>query len=146
MTIVQVAKKLGKHPATIRAWVRRGAPCLTLGSVGRGHGSCLDLDALQRWRVQQLAPGLTSRADDDLLGIVETALLDCLRRDGLAQRARITDPQAALIVVLVYERFFRNLKQTPMTAARLPVKMKRQCAIWLDSVEQRGLLNRRVDT
>lgn len=116
---------------------------MDLGSVGRGHGSDLDLDEVTRWRMQQAFPLAADRSDDDMLQKFEHGLLDALKRDDLAKRVRISDPQAALCILIVYERLFRNLKQRPMTKPEVPAQLSHLGDIYLNSIEHETFLSRR---
>lgn len=66
LTVDQVAAALGVKPPTVREWVRRGAPTVTLGDPagGRGRGSTFDLETLRAWRLSnsRIAPEGSDRA------------------------------------------------------------------------------------
>ena len=143
MTFPQAAKVLNFHISTLRKWVGQGAPTDELGAVGRGHATQVDPDALMRWRMAKVAPTLARRSQDELLTIMETALLDCVKRDSVAAKAGLTDGQAAMVVLLVFERLFRNVKETPLTADHLPAGMASLRAIYIDSIERRTFSPRR---
>jgi hypothetical protein len=72
------AQGLGVSVATLRRWVRQGAPCIQPGEVGRGHGAQVDLDEIRRWRTAEL--GLSTPAVD-LMPKIGQAMQDLLRRD-----------------------------------------------------------------
>ena len=130
------AKQLRLHRSTLSKWLKAGAPCVEEGSDGRGHTAIVDLDALMRWRAGKLAPGLAQRNEDDMLQLFETALMDSLKRDDLARRAKITDMQAALILLVIFERLYRNVKQEPLTPQHVPAQMRHLCTDYLNSVER----------
>jgi hypothetical protein len=46
----KAADVLGVKPDTVRAWLRRGAPCVEPGSNGPGKSAKVDVEALRRWR------------------------------------------------------------------------------------------------
>lgn len=136
VSLRESAKFFRVDVSTIRRWVQIGCPCLALGSVGRGHGTLLDLEAVARWRAAQCVPQLTERAYDHVLELAEVALIHALTRDGLARRTRTTDAQAALSVLIIFERLYRNIMQRPLEKAQLPEQLRHLCANYLDSVER----------
>ena len=56
--------------------------------------------------------------------------MDTYKRDA-AERVGITNQQAAGLLVLCYERYYLNLKRTPLDQANLPEEMRQLCAVWL---------------
>ena len=142
MTVHAIAKKFEVDRSTVSRWIQAGCPVLELGSVGRGRGSQLDPEAVARWRVGQCAPAVARQSDEHVLGVVTQALLDALNRDDLARRTKTTEAQAALAVLIVFERVYRNLKERPLTREQLPKPLMRLCTIYLDSAE-RGIIHRR---
>lgn len=138
VTGAQLARHFEVHPSTIRRWVAAGCPVLELGSVGRGHGASFHIPAVEQWRIRQTVPTAIHRSDQETLDVVTTALLDTLKRDDLAKRAKITGMQAALVVLLIFERVYRNIKQQPLERQEVPEEMRHLCAIYLNSVEEAG--------
>ena len=137
MTVGAAATHFKVHASTIRSWIRRGAPCLEAGSVGRGHGSRLDPQAVQNWLVAQRVPSVAVEAEQEVLTILATALFDSVKRDHLADQIGMTEAQAARAVLVIFERAFRNVRRQPLQRRDLPEEMKRLCAIYLDSIERR---------
>jgi hypothetical protein len=74
----QAAAALGVTGATVRRWVREGAPCVEMGGAGRGKGSLVDLDELRRWR----AGAAVVPDGDDLVQRLPELLFDFWRRDS----------------------------------------------------------------
>jgi len=142
MTVTETAKHFRVDRSTVNKWISKGCPCVEWGSAGRSHGHRLDLDAVQRWRVAQLVPTLAQQSEADVLAIVETALLDSLKRDDLATRTKTTEAQVALAVLIIFERVYRNVKQTPLEPHQVPEQLRHLCTVYLDSVE-RGRIQRR---
>jgi phage terminase Nu1 subunit (DNA packaging protein) len=140
--LAQAAKRIGKHRSTLSKWLKQGAPCVEEGHDGRGHSAIVDVDALMRWKAGKLAPGLAQRHDEDILKLMETALMDALKRDELQHRTKTTAAQAALAVLIIFERVYRNIKQQPLEARDVPAQMRNLCTDYLDSVE-RGRFQRR---
>jgi hypothetical protein len=108
VSIEQAAQHFGVHAETVRRWIRAGAPCLSPGQPGRGHGARLDLLAVARWR------GATGDVPDDVLLKVQGALLDVMRRDGgkgvpAHVEVGATREQAAAILTQAYARIQRML-------------------------------------
>jgi hypothetical protein len=143
MTLIQAAKQLNIHPATLRKWIARGCPTVSLGEVGRGHGSEVDLHQIQLWRAQQAVPSFSQAAHNDTLQLLTVALLDTLKRDDLAARVGLTDPQAYMACLLIYERFYKNLTHEPLTADILPPELKPFGAIVLHSMESGSFITSR---
>ena len=142
LSVRAVAEHFGVDPSTVRRWIQKGCPCISLGSVGRGRGSRLDLEAVSRWRVSQLVPTVAHRREDDVLLVIETALLDSLKYDDLANRIKCSESQSALAVMIIFERCYRNVKHEALEPRHIPEQMKHLCAINLGSVE-RGTFQRR---
>lgn len=133
MGIRQAAFALRVHPATVRSWIAEGCPCVSVGEVGPGRGATVDLESVRAWRAARLVPGLQSREQADALMIVETALLDSLKRDDLARRVSISPTQAIHLVLLIYERAYRNIKESALTVDALSAQMKCLNAIYIES-------------
>lgn len=119
-----------------------GCPTCELGSVGRGHGSVLDPDEVARWQVAKHVPVVTQDGDNRLLDVVAQALIAVLKLDDLARRIKVTDAQAALCILIIFERVYRNVRQEPLTREKIPIQLMQLCIIHLDSVE-RGIIHRR---
>lgn len=129
VSLTQAASVLRKSPMTVRRWIKAGAPCVSLGEVGRGHGSRVDLDALQRWLAHRAAPGLTETAQAIQLDALAESLWRVLRNDGVAEKVGISERQAAGLLLLVYERLAKDLTHRPVDLEDLPEQMKRLCSI-----------------
>lgn len=136
MTLADAAKALGVHTGTLRRDVRNGCPTISLGSVGRGHGTQIDPEAWKLWRAQRVVPSLTQQAQDTTLNTLTTILVDTLKRDALAGCAHLTDAQAALVVLKIYGRAYLNVHREPFTLDALPSALKPFYAIYLESVER----------
>ena len=135
MTLREASKLLGVHTGTLRRYVRQGMPTVELGSVGRGHGTQVNLEHAKLWIAQQAVPTINATKHDDTLHRMAVALYDCLKRDDLAARTHISEAQAALCVLLIFERCYRNLHQSPLTADCLPEQLRCYRSIVLDSME-----------
>jgi hypothetical protein len=108
--IEQAAEALGVAPATVRRWVRAGAPCVELGAAGRGKGSLVDLAELRRWR----AGAAVVPDGDDLVQRLPELLFDFWRRDsgldGPAHRdLGISDRAGAGYLVVLFEYVCKRL-------------------------------------
>lgn len=108
-TVQEAALHFGVSVETVRRWLRAGAPCLSPGSVGPGHGALVDLAALERWRGQS-----RPESDRDVLPLVQTALHDVLRRDGgtgrpLWAELRVSPDAAASLLWAAYRRIAHAL-------------------------------------
>jgi len=137
VSVPEAGTYFGFDCSTVRYWIQKlGCPVYELGSVGRGCGSRLNLDDVERWRIARLVPTCAAKAQEDVLAIVERALLDSLKRDDLANRTKMTGAQAALAVLIIFERAFKNLKQQPLEHEHVPEQLRNLCAIHLDSVER----------
>lgn len=136
MKLTAASKVLGIRPDTLRKWIRQGCPCLALGEIGRGHSSEVDPEAAKSWRAQRAVPSLDTTRHDDTLHRIAVALYDCIKRDHLAACARITEQQAYLIAVKIYERIYCNLHQKQLTRDKLPSELKMFIANYLESVER----------
>jgi hypothetical protein len=133
VSVAEAARLLRKSPMTIRRYIKAGAPCLELGGVGRGHGARVDLDALQRWRANKAAPGVTLTQQAIRLDDMAESLWRVLRNDAAADKLGISERQAAGLLLLTYERLAKDLTQKPVDLADLPARMKQLCSICVGS-------------
>ena len=143
MTLSDAAKELKVHIGTLRRDVRNGCPTLSLGSVGRGHGTQIDPEAWKLWRAERAVPSLAQQTQDTTLSTLTTILVDTLKRDDLAACAQLSEGQAYMAVLKIYERAYRNVTQSPLTADQLPVELKPFHAIVLESIERGTFYSRR---
>lgn len=123
------ARQLGKSEATLRRWIQRGAPTVSLGSCGRGKGSTVDPEALRRWKTG----GGAGPDRKDLPETIATALWDTLRRDEVHLRIGVAEGQAAGLLALAFERIWKNLTHEPIDTQRLPDKIAQLCAVYVES-------------
>lgn len=132
------APLLGVHEATIRRWIaEQHCPCVSLGGVGRGHGSRVDVEQVRRWRYGQKTGTTTQRTDVEILNIVVRSVVDTLREDSGHRRVAVTEGQAAGLLAFVYERFWRNFMMRSSNEYERPPEIAHLYAIWLRSVEDR---------
>ena len=129
LTVRQMANMLHKYPMWIRRMIAAGAPCVELGSVGRGKGSRIDPNAFQRWLANRAAPGLTVAAHTIQLDELSESLWRVLRNDKAVEKVGITERQAATLLLLTYDRLAKDLTREPVDLADLPARMKQFCAI-----------------
>jgi hypothetical protein len=132
VSVIQAASVLQKSPMTVRRYIKAGAPCISLGEAGRGHGSRIDLDAFQHWLARRAAPGLTAKAEAVQLDQLAECLWRVLRSDQAAEKVGISERQAAGLLLLTYERLAKDLTREPVDLADLPARMKQLCAISTD--------------
>jgi len=131
--LAAAARELRVSPATLRRWLRAGAPAMQPGSVGRGHGAMVCLADVQRWRRAQVAPA-ADPTDDVLLDRVARALHDVFARDAgrgfpAHRELELRDRQAAALLVVAYHRLHREL--TGRDADMLPFEIEH---LWTISV------------
>lgn len=129
VSVKEAARVLRKSPMTLRRWIKAGAPCVSLGEVGRGHGAIVDLDAIQRWRAAQVAPGLTDTAQAVQLDQLAESLWRVLRSDEADRKVGISERQAAGLLLLAFERLSKDLTHRAVDLEGLPPRMKQLCAI-----------------
>ena len=55
----QAAQELQVHPATLRRWLREGAPQVRRGRRGKGGAALIDVAAIRAWRGQGAASATT---------------------------------------------------------------------------------------
>ena len=126
ISLTQAAQTLRKSESTLRRWIRRGCPTVQLGETGRA-GSLLILEDVQRWRV-----GLSDVSEDDILQRIADALLDTIKRDEVHVRADVSERQAATILLLAFQRYFRNTKHRQIeTEDVLPDAIEQICTFAL---------------
>jgi hypothetical protein len=143
LSLTEAANALGVHVGTVRRDVRNGAPTEELGSVGRGHATRIDLEKYKLWRAERHVPTLTSQVKHDTLQTLTTILLDTLKRDDLGAQVGLSEAQAALAVLMVFERAYKNVNREPLTTDQLPPELKPFHAIVLESLEQGTFHQRR---
>ena len=96
MTVGLAARELGISKAQLWRWIAQGAPV-----VRERRPMLVDVAELQRWR---------QGANGDVLGKLETALLDVMRRDAgidgrtAAAMIGIDDARAAALLLAAYDR------------------------------------------
>ena len=140
LTLDQAARRLGKSPCTVRRWIAKGAPTVSLGKEGRGNGSLVDLDQVRRWRAGIAGLDIQPPGETDSLQRLATALWDVFKRDAgvgdggypAHRLLGIRDYQAAALLVEVYERHAQDLTGSipdPLpTEIQLLVSLVRQTA------------------
>jgi hypothetical protein len=106
MTGPQLAKHLGKDPATIRKWPQKGCPVIRRGAKGPGRGALFDLATVEAWRGRATAPAGLSI--DDVMQQIAVALWQCLEEDHADIRAGISQDDAATVFVILWERCCKN--------------------------------------
>lgn len=85
--IPEAAARLGVKQSRVRAWIRRGAPTVKLGTKGRGHCTLIDITAIAAWRQSELG----ERAIIEFAGALPELLADAayhafLLTDGPSRR------------------------------------------------------------
>lgn len=127
ITLEEAARELKKSPSTLRRWVRRGCPTVSLGQAGRGKGSIVRLSDIQRWRA-----GNAEVSQDERLQFLAICLMDCYKRDEIHRRIGITAREAAGLLAFVYERYYKNLTHEPLDTNNLPPEIKQLCTVWIE--------------
>jgi len=130
-SVTAAARVLRKSPMTLRRWIKDGAPCVSEGAVGRGHGAIVDLDAIQQWRAAQAAPGLVEQSQAIQLDHLAESLWRVFKNDAVAAKVGIAERQAAGVLLLTYERLAKDLTHRPVDLEDLPGRMKQLCSITL---------------
>lgn len=128
LTINRAARELGKSASTVRRWVQRGCPCVRPGEVGRGKGAILNLQDVITWRG---GGGVFQASDDERLEFLAGVLMDVLRRDEIHERIGITASEMAGMLVLIYERYHKNLTHEPVDRQKLPPEIAQLLAIYV---------------
>lgn len=100
--ITEAATALNKSPATVRRWIRRGAPCARPGEPGRGRGALVVVADLHRWR---LGAESTSAAMLDRLA----GELRAYHRSERHRIVAIPDAHAAALYVDLFEFVARRI-------------------------------------
>lgn len=137
LPIEQAARVLRIDVSTLRRWIVAGCPVVTLGEVGRGKGSTVNLDQVRAWRASQLIPGMIQQSQEDTLAGIACAFEDAMKRDSAYQRVGICEAQAAGFLVLVFERMWMNVTKRSRDEISLPPQMKQLRAIYLQWAERR---------
>lgn len=114
---------------TLLRWIKRGAPTVECGSVGRGHGYQVEPDALERWLAEQAAPNLTKKAQRVQLETLAESLMRCYRNDQAAATVGISHRHAAAVLVMAYERLAKDLTKEPVHRKDLPREIAQLCSI-----------------
>lgn len=129
-SLQEAAKALGISVSTLQRDIADGCPALALGSVGRGKGSRVDVEAVRRWR---------AGARGAILPLMETVLV-AVFRCGVHNRLKIHPGAVSYILLKVFEQAHELAKDEPLI--ELPMEMRRLCGICLDWVESGQFPNR----
>lgn len=121
VSLKEAAKRLKRSPASLRRWVRQGAPCVTHDSAGgRGRGSRVDLTSLVDWWTRRELGATGAAASGVDLDRLSVFLLDFLRRgSGLNDRPAheclsISQTEAAAFLCLLWRYgFLQGHKRPP---------------------------------
>jgi hypothetical protein len=133
-TVLEAARELRVTASTVRGWIRRGAPTIELGSVGRGRGSRVDVAALRAWR-----SGVSTSSTVDLDRIA-TGMWAAYSRapEGESrptwQTLGVDRDRAAAMLVATYYEIARSV--TGRYPEQLPAEIERLFAISQDSVRR----------
>lgn len=119
MSLKEAARKLRIDVSTLRRDIATGCPVLELGSVGRGKGARVDLDAVRRWRASKRG---------DALALFEAAMEKFLL-SGLLDVPGLRPAQAVVVVVRMYRALYEYVTGMEVTKHTMPAQMKRLCAI-----------------
>lgn len=109
LSIEQAARRLGRHPATVRSWIRNGAPVEALGRSAKGHGSRVCPEQLARWYANRRLPAVQAQADRREMDELAALLLDALKRSSseaglpLHHLLSLTEEQAAGLFFLLWK-------------------------------------------
>src|SRR3990172_4874448 len=128
ITLREAAQTLRKSESTVRRWVQRGCPCVRPGEVGRGKGAIVNLNDVITWRG---GGGVFQASDDERLEFLAGVLMDVLRRDAIHEPIGITASEMAGMLVLIYERYHKNLTHEPIYRQQLPPEIAQLLAIYV---------------
>lgn len=123
ISLKEAAKVLEIDISTLRRDIAAGCPVVELGSVGRGKGSRVDVDAVRRWR---------AGVRGEVLPVLENALM-AVFQDGVHKRVKMPPGAVAYLLLKIYERAYEHERSEPLVD--LPVEMRRLCAICLEWIE-----------
>ena len=129
------ARQLRRHPATLRAWIRDGAPCVKLGRGAKGQGSFVDPEQLAAWYAARRLPAMKAQAQRLDLDRLALWLLDSLKRDstGLGFPAHeaisLKPDKAAAYLFLVFKYLFLRIREQWPSDAELPEAARQLFAI-----------------
>lgn len=128
VTVASYAKSRGKSPATVRRWLRNGAPCVTSGSHGPGQSATVDPGALDAWR------GIVETPRTQILDQVARGLLDTLVRDGpegfpVHRSIGLQRKPAAALLAFAFERIARTVLGRDLEDDELPPEIVQICTI-----------------
>ena len=115
---------------------------MELGSVGRSHGAILSLGDVSRWRAGNHGAAAVQRKNKEVLTIIETALVDTLKRDGAHERVDIKEGPASGLLAIAYKRIWLNLTRLSPDEFKLPAQIEQFCAIYVQYTEDPTSLRR----
>lgn len=124
--IADAAAALGVHPATLRRWLRQGAPQARSGRRGRGGAALVDVDAVALWRqpAQQHDPALVFASE--IPELVAEAMMEAhCRIDGPDKRRAAGYLAAAgyLVITQLLDHLRRDCAAVP-ELVELPRKLR----------------------
>ncbi len=92
-----------------------------MGETGR-EGSLVRIDDIKLWRAG------VQKNEDNILEKVADAFLDALKRDGVHERVGVTEREAAMILLMAFNRLFKNMKLREIEKEdSLPEAIKHLC-------------------
>jgi len=140
-TLRTAARLLHRSPATLRRWVRLGAPTVRPGEAGRGNGSLVEVTALSEWRVQRAGAVLPAdRAAAYLaLQIASSGIWRAFTKppEGSAvqlwKALGLPRDEVGALLLQVFEEIARQATGHPVADDELPAEIRRLCTVLAES-------------
>lgn len=111
VSLTAAAASLDVSAATVRRWIRQGAPCARQGDYGRGHSARVVVAEIAAWRARRAvsvsAPGEPERIDQIAQALLDTLMCDAGQGEPAHVALGISRRQAAALLALAFERIGR---------------------------------------
>ncbi|HZO22277.1 MAG TPA: hypothetical protein VFB37_07195 [Steroidobacteraceae bacterium] len=154
VSLAKAARELQLHAATLRRWVREGAPVWQEGAAGRGKGALVVVTEIAAWRVQMAARRAVGTevefvappdGAEALQRKIAQALWRALTRgrhdesEPLHALLGVSSPKAFALCLRSYKEIHQELWGEWPTPNQLPPEMEtaRACAVLPPSIRQR---------
>ena len=145
LTVREAARELAVAASTVQSWIRAGAPTCSLGSVGRGHGSRVEIEHLRQWRAQRAlraaAPAAPAGRCDLQAASAALWRLYTKPHEGTPVQfwrvLRLPRGEVAALLLQAFREIAREANGHPVEDSELPAEMRSLLSIFLDSLHRR---------
>ena len=95
LPLAAAARELGVGPATLKRWVRDGAPVAHRGRPGRGYATLVDVDRVRAWRGAGERDAVLIELATRLPDVLADAMFEAWQRANGVDKRRLAGVMAA---------------------------------------------------